>query len=58
VADDLDRVVVVRRGKVFFDGAPADLAATGVSLGVHAQDLPLWLERLGSPGEARSGPGH
>ncbi|HZN15788.1 MAG TPA: metal ABC transporter ATP-binding protein [Acidimicrobiales bacterium] len=46
VADDLDRVIVLRHGKVFFDGAPADLAAAGVSLGVHAEDLPLWLEDL------------
>ena len=46
VADDLDRVVVMRRGKVYFDGPPADLAATGVSLGVHQDDLPLWLEGL------------
>ncbi|MDQ1439524.1 MAG: hypothetical protein QOK43_3153 [Acidimicrobiaceae bacterium] len=46
VADDLNRVVVVRGGRVFFDGPPADLAATGVSLGVHTQDLPLWLESL------------
>jgi zinc transport system ATP-binding protein len=45
VADDLDRVVVLKR-RVVFDGAPADLAATGVSLGVHAEDLPLWLETL------------
>lgn len=45
VADDLDRVVVLRRGRVAFDGPPAELAATGVSLGVHAEDLPLWLER-------------
>jgi zinc transport system ATP-binding protein len=44
VADDLDRVVVLRGGRVSFDGTPADLAATGVSLGVHAEDLPLWLE--------------
>jgi zinc transport system ATP-binding protein len=56
VADDLDRVVVVRQGKVFFDGAPADLAATGVSLGVHAQDLPLWLEGLSAPAEGHGGP--
>ena len=47
VADDLDRVVVLRQGRVFFDGPPADLAATGVSLGVHSEDLPLWLEGLG-----------
>jgi len=47
VADDLDRVIVLRHGKVFFDGPPADLRATGVSLGVHEEDLPLWLEGLG-----------
>jgi zinc transport system ATP-binding protein len=45
VADDLDRVVVLRRGRIGFDGAPAALTATGVSLGVHPQDLPVWLER-------------
>src|SRR6476661_8668768 len=43
VADDLDHVVVLKR-RVVFDGMPADLAATGVSLGVHRDDLPLWLE--------------
>jgi zinc transport system ATP-binding protein len=46
VADDLDRVLVLRGGRLAFDGPPADLAATGVSLGVHASDLPLWLEGL------------
>jgi len=45
VADDLDHLVVLKR-KVIFDGAPGDLAATGVSLGVHRDDLPLWLEEL------------
>ena len=50
VADDLDRVVVLRNRKVVFDGPPADLAATGVSLGVHHDDLPLWLEGLERPG--------
>jgi zinc transport system ATP-binding protein len=45
VADDLDHVVVLKH-RVVFDGAPADLAATGVSLGVHRDDLPLWLEEL------------
>jgi ABC-type Mn2+/Zn2+ transport system ATPase subunit len=45
VADDLDRVVVLRR-RVQFDGKPAELAATGVSLGVHRDDLPRWLEEL------------
>ena len=44
VADDLDRVVVLRRGTIAFDGPPADLTARGVSLGVHRDDLPLWLE--------------
>jgi len=46
VADDLDRVVVLKQ-RVVFDGPPADLAATGVSLGVHDDDLPRWLEELG-----------
>jgi zinc transport system ATP-binding protein len=45
VADVLDRVVVLRR-RVVFDGAPAELAGRGVSLGVHPEDLPLWLEEL------------
>ncbi len=45
VADDLDRVVVLKH-RVVFDGAPSELAGRGVSLGVHAEDLPLWLERL------------
>jgi zinc transport system ATP-binding protein len=45
VAEDLDRVVVLKR-TVLFDGPPAELAARGVSLGVHAEDLPLWLEGL------------
>jgi zinc transport system ATP-binding protein len=45
VADDLDRVIVLKRS-VLFDGAPNELAAKGVSLGIHADDLPLWLEGL------------
>jgi hypothetical protein len=45
VADDLDRVVVLKR-RVLFDGPPGELAARGVSLGIHAEDLPLWLEGL------------
>ncbi|MGZ4689146.1 MAG: metal ABC transporter ATP-binding protein [Acidimicrobiia bacterium] len=45
VAEDLDRVVVLKR-KVQFDGPPSELAATGVSLGIHQEDLPLWLETL------------
>jgi zinc transport system ATP-binding protein len=44
VADDLDRIVVLKRGVAVFDGPPAELAATGVSLGIHAHDLPVWLE--------------
>ena len=47
VAEDLDRLVVLRAGKVTFDGPPGQLTATGVSLGVHSHDLPLWLEGLG-----------
>lgn len=45
VADVIDRVVVLKR-RVVFDGSPAELAARGVSLGVHREDLPLWLEDL------------
>src|SRR5262245_13112739 len=45
VADDLDRVVVMKQ-RILFDGTPPELAATGVSLGVHADDLPRWLEEL------------
>jgi zinc transport system ATP-binding protein len=46
VAADLDRVIVLKR-RVLFDGPAADLTASGVSLGVHRDDLPLWLEGLG-----------
>jgi zinc transport system ATP-binding protein len=46
VAGDLDRLLVLRRGRIMFDDTPAKLAAEGVSLGVHAHDLPLWLEGL------------
>jgi zinc transport system ATP-binding protein len=46
VADDVDRVIVLK-GRVLFDGRPTELAARGVgSLGVHAEDLPIWLEQL------------
>lgn len=45
VADDLDRVCILRSGRMVFDGPPDELAATGVHLGVHRTDLPLWLER-------------
>jgi len=47
VADDLDRIIVLRGGRVAFDGPPADLTAEGVSLGVHRHDLPVWLEGPG-----------
>jgi zinc transport system ATP-binding protein len=46
VADDLDRVVVIKQ-RIRFDGPPSQLTAEGVSLGVHAEDLPAWLEELG-----------
>jgi zinc transport system ATP-binding protein len=46
VAADLDRLLVLRQGRIAFDGAPGELTATGVSLGVHDHDLPLWLEGL------------
>ncbi|MGH9001045.1 MAG: metal ABC transporter ATP-binding protein [Acidimicrobiia bacterium] len=45
VADDLDRLLVLRGGRIAFDGTPDELTARGVSLGIHHQDLPLWLER-------------
>ena len=45
VADDLDRVIVIKR-KVLFDGAPDELSARGVHLGIHDADLPRWLEDL------------
>ena len=47
VAEDLDRVLLLRHGRITFDGPPAELAATGVSLGIHDHDLPVWLEGLG-----------
>ena len=45
VAPALDRVVVLKRS-IRFDGPPSDLAGQGVSLGIHAHDLPLWLEGI------------
>jgi zinc transport system ATP-binding protein len=45
VADEVDRVVVLK-GTVLFDGPPSQLMRGGVSLGVHRDDLPLWLEGL------------
>lgn len=44
VADDLDRVLVLKGGRIRFDGSPSELVATGVSLGLHQHDLPVWLE--------------
>jgi zinc transport system ATP-binding protein len=44
VAEELDRILVLRHGKIGFDGTPAELIASGVSLGIHRDDLPLWLE--------------
>jgi len=45
VAEDLEHVIVLKR-RVLFDGPPSDLSAAGVSLGVHRDHLPLWLEEL------------
>jgi zinc transport system ATP-binding protein len=45
VAQDLDRVVVLKQ-RVLFDGPPSSLTSEGVSLGVHREDLPAWLEGL------------
>jgi zinc transport system ATP-binding protein len=45
VAAHLDRVVVLKQ-RVLFDGPPHELTATGVALGPHPQDMPLWLEGL------------
>lgn len=44
VAEDLHRVVLLGHGEIAFDGAPAGLSSQGVNLGIHAADLPLWLE--------------
>jgi zinc transport system ATP-binding protein len=46
VADDLDRMLVLRHGAIVFDGDPKELTESGVSLGVHREDLPVWLEGL------------
>ncbi len=45
VSRDVDRVIVLK-GRVLFDGPPEELSAKGVSLGIHREDLPLWLEGL------------
>ena len=37
---------MVLKRRILFDGPPSQLAAEGVSLGVHREDLPLWLEGL------------
>ncbi len=43
VADDLDRIIVLK-SSIRFDGTPDELSSSGVALGVHRADLPLWLE--------------
>jgi zinc transport system ATP-binding protein len=45
VADVIDRVIVLKR-RVLFDGPPQRLIQEGVSLSIHPEDLPLWLEGL------------
>ena len=45
VAGIVDRVIVLK-GRVLFDGTPTALMREGVSLGIHREDLPLWLEGL------------
>jgi zinc transport system ATP-binding protein len=45
VAGAVDRVIVLK-GRVLFDGTPDELVRGGVSLGIHPEDLPLWLEGL------------
>jgi zinc transport system ATP-binding protein len=52
VASDLDRIIVLKRS-ILFDGTPAELTERGVSLGVHHDDLPLWLEHLDDSSEPR-----
>ncbi len=44
VASALDRVLLLAHGRIDFDGPPAELESTGVSLGLHGHDLPAWLE--------------
>ena len=46
VAHALDRVLVLKR-TIVFNGPPAGLTEQGISLGIHRDDLPLWLEGLG-----------
>lgn len=45
VGSDLDRVVVLKN-TIRFDGTSQELIDSGVHLGIHAADLPLWLEAL------------
>jgi zinc transport system ATP-binding protein len=45
VSDVIDRVIVLKR-RVLFDGPPDRLVQEGISLGIHEEDLPLWLEGL------------
>jgi zinc transport system ATP-binding protein len=43
----LDHVIVLKN-KIVFDGKPEDLEREGVSLGIHVEDLPRWLEGMES----------
>jgi zinc transport system ATP-binding protein len=45
VASALDRVLILKRS-IVFDGPPGALTSRGISLGIHNDDLPLWLEGL------------
>jgi zinc transport system ATP-binding protein len=45
VAEAVDRVLVLKR-QILFDGPPSELMREGISLGIHREDLPLWLEAL------------
>lgn len=47
VADIVDQIIVLKK-KILFNGTPQELAAQGVSLGLHEHDLPMWLERVQS----------
>jgi zinc transport system ATP-binding protein len=47
VAAELDRVLLLTHARIGFDGTAAALEQTGVSLGIHRNDLPFWLEDHG-----------
>ena len=46
VADDVDRVIVLKRSGAVRRAAVRAGRRGVVSLGVHREDLPLWLEEL------------